>query len=234
MTLEIPSRVTVLVRHDEPLLAKGIVAALRAHADFGLIEDAGWVDLAAIDVLVTDWRTGLRLASGGGAGSCAPSPRTRVLIVASQAREHAVDAVLRQGVLGLVLASCPVQELVEAVSALADGRPYVCADVARRMAAHCAGEPLTAREDDVLRLLARGLCNKTIARELGIAVGTVKSHVKAILSKLDASSRTEAASIAAEKGLVDVPEFRSRRASWMPPASEGFLPTRGAVHAMAA
>ncbi|MNY29179.1 Transcriptional regulatory protein LiaR [compost metagenome] len=84
------------------------------------------------------------------------------------------------------------------------------------MAARGHGEQLTLREDQVLRLLARGQCNKTIARQLGIAVGTVKTHVKGVLAKLGASSRTEAASIAAEKGMVEIPEFRSRRAAWPP------------------
>jgi len=79
-----------------------------------------------------------------------------------------------------------------------------------------ARDQLTAREDQVLQLLARGLCNKTIARQLGIAVGTVKTHVKGIMAKLDASSRTEAARIAAEKGIVGIPEFRSRQTSWSP------------------
>ena len=70
---------------------------------------------------------------------------------------------------------------------------------------------LTSREDEVLRLLAKGLSNKSIARELDIAAGTVKVHVKSIMSKLDASSRTEAASIATARGLVDVLDTSSRR-----------------------
>jgi two-component system NarL family response regulator len=65
---------------------------------------------------------------------------------------------------------------------------------------------LTSREGEVLCLLAKGMSNKSIARVLDIADGTVKSHVKSIMSKLGASCRTEAASIATERGLVDVPE----------------------------
>ena len=62
---------------------------------------------------------------------------------------------------------------------------------------------LVTRESEVLTLLVQGQCNKSIARDLSIALGTVKSHVKAILGKLDASSRTHAASIAVQRGLVD-------------------------------
>ena len=120
-----------------------------------------------------------------------------------------------------VRANCSAGELVDAIETLAAGALYVGPDVAQRMAAAMSRDALTSREGEVLRLLARGQCNKTIARELGIAVGTVKTHVKGIMAKLDASSRTEAASIAAEKGIVDVPEFRSRRIAWSPlPVSE--------------
>jgi DNA-binding CsgD family transcriptional regulator len=79
------------------------------------------------------------------------------------------------------------------------------------MAANSPWNQLTVREQQVLELLARGQCNKMIAPHLGIAVGTIKSHVKSIMAKLEASSRTEAASIAAERGIVGVPQFRDRR-----------------------
>lgn len=84
--------------------------------------------------------------------------------------------------------------------------------MAQRIAADFAREPLTTREEDVLQLLARGLCNKSIAGRLGIAVGTVKAHVKSIFGKLEASSRTEAASIATELGIIAIPGVAPREA----------------------
>jgi DNA-binding NarL/FixJ family response regulator len=72
------------------------------------------------------------------------------------------------------------------------------------MADSLTREALTAREAEVLDLLACGQCNKSIARQLDIAVGTVKAHVKAIMAKLDASSRTQAVSVAAQRGLVSL------------------------------
>ncbi|HVZ45514.1 MAG TPA: response regulator transcription factor [Ramlibacter sp.] len=74
---------------------------------------------------------------------------------------------------------------------------------------------LTSREEQVLRLLAKGSRNKAIAHDLNIAVGTVKAHVKSIMSKLNARCRTEAASIATGRGLVDVPEH-SLAEGWQP------------------
>jgi DNA-binding NarL/FixJ family response regulator len=109
---------------------------------------------------------------------------------------------MEHGVHGYLLLSSPVDELVAGVRTLLAGSRYICIPVARRMADSLMRERLTARESDVLQLLARGLCNKSIANRLGIAIGTVKYHVKAIMGKLEASSRTHAASIAAERGLV--------------------------------
>jgi two-component system NarL family response regulator len=61
---------------------------------------------------------------------------------------------------------------------------------------------LTSRETDVLQLLAQGCCNKSIARELGIGVGTVKTHVKGLFDKLGATARTHAVVLATRRGLV--------------------------------
>ena len=77
--------------------------------------------------------------------------------------------------------------------------------MAQKMADSLTRDALTARESDVLHLLALGHCNKSIARDLAITVGTVKGHLRAIFSKLQASSRTEAVGIAARRGLVDAP-----------------------------
>jgi DNA-binding NarL/FixJ family response regulator len=129
----------------------------------------------------------------------------RVLVMTTHDREHDIRRALEAGVHGYLLLGCPIQELIAGVRALARGSRYFCLAVAQRMAESLTREALTPREADVLRLLVRGQCNKSIARQLEIAVGTVKAHVKAIMGKLDASSRTEAASVAARRGLIDDP-----------------------------
>ena len=87
---------------------------------------------------------------------------------------------------------------------LGTGNRYLSLDVAQKMADSPARESLTARESDVLRLVALGQCNKSIARDLDITVGTVKGQLRAIF-KLDAASRTEAVGIAIRRGLIDEP-----------------------------
>ncbi len=206
-------RIHVLVQIAAPLLQAGVLATLREIGHFDILQEPGAALKPGAQVVVTDSASGLACAER----ELAPlPPHAKVLAICSHAREHSIEMALRSGVHGFVRANCSTDELVDAIQTLALGALYVCPDVAQRMAATFSRDALTLREEEVLRLLARGQCNKTIARDLGIAVGTVKTHVKGIMAKLDASSRTEAASIAAEKGIVDVPEFRARRAAWSP------------------
>jgi DNA-binding NarL/FixJ family response regulator len=204
-----PPRVNVAIQHHEPLLARGVHSALSGTAGIRLVEAGGGSPDDRAHVVVTDWAQADRLLSvGRSAWSRAPGE----LVIAAQVRQQPLVTAMRRGLGGLVLASCHETELLTAVRAVAAGHGYICAEVAQRIAADFAREPLTTREEDVLQLLARGLCNKSIAGQLGIAVGTVKAHVKAIFAKLEASSRTEAASIATELGMVTVPGFAPREA----------------------
>ena len=203
MTFSDHNPITVLVMHTEPLIAVGLAAALRQFPGFSVQVQGGDSPPAeAIDVVVADYQDGVQLAS-------APAMRAqslkaaRVLIMTTHDREHEVRLALEAGVHGYLLLGCPIQELIAGVCALGRGSRYLCLAVAQRMAESLTREALTPREADVLRLLVHGQCNKSIARQLDIAVGTVKAHVKAIMGKLDASSRTQAASVAAQRGLID-------------------------------
>lgn len=208
-------RIDVLVLISAPLLQMGVRATLSEMAHFNVLLDLHGASARGAQVVVTDSTSGLASAAGADCPSVPSLPlRAKILAICPQAREHSVEVALRSGVHGFIRATCSTQELVDAIQTLALGALYVCPDVAQRMAATFARDALTTREEQVLRLVARGQCNKTIARDLGIAIGTVKTHVKSVMAKLDAKSRTEAASIAAEKGIVDVPEFRSRRTAW--------------------
>ena len=197
--------VNVLVKHGEPLLALGMAAALRQQPDLDVRMDCvatAEARHADADVILTDYLDGLHLAAEQRGSTAAAIRGPKILVVTSNEREQEVRMAMEHGVHGYLLLSSPVDELVAGVRTLLAGSRYICIPVARRMADSLVHERLTARESDVLQLLARGLCNKSIANRLGIAIGTVKYHVKAILGKLEASSRTHAASIAAERGLV--------------------------------
>jgi DNA-binding NarL/FixJ family response regulator len=202
----VPPRPHVMVSHGQPLLAAGLLGALGRRADMA-VHDSEHVGLdQRIDVIITDYHAGLRWAEQARSRRL---PRhlaqARVLVLAHSDREEEVRTALAGGVDGYLLIDSPIDEVAEGVCTLARGARFFSMSVAQRLAYILTREALTAREAEVLELLARGECNKSIARELQIAVGTVKAHVKAIMGKLDATSRTHAANIAATRGLVREP-----------------------------
>jgi DNA-binding NarL/FixJ family response regulator len=203
MNLVATDPIRVLVMHTDPLIAIGLATALRQDVGFDVTVHKGDSVLRTyIDVIVTDYHDGVEFVSN--LGMKVPYLKAaRVLVMTTRDREQEVRLALEAGVHGYLLLGCPVQELIAGVRALGHGSRYLCLAVAQRMAESLTREALTPREADVLRLLVGGHCNKMIAKRLDIAVGTVKAHVKAIMAKLDASSRTEAASIAAQRGLID-------------------------------
>jgi two-component system NarL family response regulator len=126
----------------------------------------------------------------------------RILSLTSNEREADIRRAIESGVHGYLLAGGPLHELIDAVRTVGGGMRYMSMSVARRMADSLTRVALTSREAEVLALVATGQPNKVIARRLSISLGTVKSHVSAIMVKLGAASRTEAARIAAARGLV--------------------------------
>jgi two-component system NarL family response regulator len=213
-------RVAVLVCIEEPLLQAGVRASLADESDMEVIDTDRTSVHRSVDVVVADSSTAAKIAEDGRRRALGERLQfARILAITGQAREHAVRSALSQGIHGFVLTSSPVRDLVAGVRALARGISYLCDPVAHQLSHIAQRDMLTNREDEVLRLLAKGRPNKSLARELDIAVGTVKVHVKSILSKLDASSRTEAASIATERGLVDVPDPSLRQPKPYPSAA---------------
>lgn len=206
------SPITVLVSIAEPFLRAGIRACLVDQSDITVVDTESRGARSDVDVVVADLPTAAEVAEQGRRRAADPAQKSvRILAITGQVREHAIRCAMGRGIHGFVLTNSPVSDLVEGIRLLASGGAYLCPPVMQRLA-HVAGrDRLTSREDDVLALLAKGRCNKSIARELGITVGTVKVHVKSIMFKLDANSRTEAASIAVERGLVDLSGSASRQ-----------------------
>lgn len=192
---------------QEPLLQAGVRAVLEREPGIRVVEETSE---HLVDVAVVDGERAFALAEAGLARTPAGH---RVLAVTRTAPIDAVRNALRQGVQGFVLSTVPLHELVDAVRTLARGGNYLCQTLTWEMATGPAEDMLTPREAEVLQLLVQGACNKSIARDLGIAVGTAKWHVRAIMMKLDASTRTQAASIALSRGLLDAAGFAGAAAA---------------------
>jgi NarL family two-component system response regulator LiaR len=138
------------------------------------------------------------------------SPATRVVVLTSFVEDDKLFPAVRAGAAGYLLKDVQPRELVGAIRAADAGETILHPTVAARLVEEVAGRPdpaprspLTERELEVLALIARGMANKLIARELGVAERTVKTHVSNVLGKLGVSDRTQAALWAVREGLVE-------------------------------
>ena len=188
---------TVHIVHADPAMNAGLYVLLAAQGEWRVTSEADDPARRGLaQVLVADYASGIALARRCGT-------QQAVLIVSQLDKEWEVRTAMESGVQGYLHQSCSADELARAVRQLSRGIRYLSEAVSRSVAASLSRASLTERETDVLQLLAEGCCNKLIARRLGIGVGTVKTHVKGVMSKLDATARTHAVVVAAERGLID-------------------------------
>jgi DNA-binding NarL/FixJ family response regulator len=213
--------IRVLVADDQALVRAGFRQLLEREADLEVVGEAAdgaeAVELAQRvrpDVAVMDIRMpnldGLEATRRLTAGSPAP----RVLVLTTFDLDEYVFGALRAGASGFLLKDAAPEELVSAVRLVAGGEALLAPSVTRRVIEEFARsappatapvaelDDLTTRERGVLLLVARGLSNAEIARELFLTQGTVKTHVAHILRKLDARDRVQAVIVAYECGLV--------------------------------
>jgi two-component system, NarL family, response regulator LiaR len=160
-------------------------------------------------------------------------PDTEVIALTSVLEDASVVGAVRAGAIGYLLKDTRAAELRRAIKAAAAGQvqlsPSAAARLMREVKAPERPEALSERELDVLRLLARGLANKEISRDLGIAEKTVKTHVSSILGKLGVQSRTQAALYAGRIGVVPINELGATPAAdarGSPDVGRGFPPNR--------
>jgi DNA-binding NarL/FixJ family response regulator len=197
-------RIHVLIDHDNPLVAAGLEAAFGMQQDFLIVgrretdDDVSLVDAGT--VAVTDYEGGTRwLAAQRGAqcgGGC------RVLILTDDDSEVSIRQAVELGISGYLPLSSRVESVVHAVRCIYNGGTAMTPNIMTKMAMSLRSRGLTQREVQVLRLIMQGLRDKVIAHRLERSVDTARSHIKAILMKLGASSRVEAVAIARRRGLV--------------------------------
>lgn len=137
-------------------------------------------------------------------------PSIEVLALTSVLDEASISGAIKAGAIGYLMKDTNAAALGSAVKAASEGHvqlsPQVAASLARRIADPHEQKPLSGREREVLRLMAEGRTNKEIARELGLGIETVKTHVSNILMKLGVQGRTQAALQAVKIGLVQADE----------------------------
>jgi DNA-binding NarL/FixJ family response regulator len=202
-------RISVAVVASSPAVRAGLVDFLE-RAGYAAVEaPAGPIDVLAealdpsIDVVVADLDDQLGVE---GADDVMSRVGELPVVLLASGLDADWDASSRRAATGWLRRDASAEELDAAVRAVAAGLDVVAPDLRGALLARAREpdepSPLTEREREVLELVASGLPNKGIARALGISEHTVKFHVGAVLSKLEAQSRTEAVSIAARRGLM--------------------------------
>ncbi len=207
----------ILVVDDHPVLRDGLVAVLSTQADFEVVGEAETGPKAVLvaaelqpDIVMMD----LEMPGMDGVEALKQmrdhDPDVRVIVFTAYDTDDRIMAALQAGAQGYLLKGAPRDQVFEAIRVVNAGdsllQPVVASKLLTRMRRN-AGDPGTAdsvtpREMEVMRLLAQGFQNKEIAAELGITQRTAKFHVGSILAKLGAGNRTEAVTIAAQRGMI--------------------------------
>ena len=212
------SRTRVLIVDDQPLLRAGFKSVLEASGQVDVVGEAA-TGVEAIeqarrldpDVVLMD----VRMPDMDGIQATRRMPRQKVLILTMFGLDEYIIEALRAGASGFLLKDAPVEDLLSAVRAVAAGDAQLSPAVTKRLLDQVARrlpaavdhdeallEELTARERDVLRLLAVGMSNAEIGEALVVSEATVKTHVSSVLSKLGLRDRVQAVIYAYENGLV--------------------------------
>jgi DNA-binding NarL/FixJ family response regulator len=203
--------IRILTVDDHQLLREGIAAVLEGQEDMKLVGEAS-NGLEAIesfrrvrpDVTLMD----LRMPDMSGIEAIrairAEFPTARIIVLTTYAGDAQAAAALKAGAAGYLLKNLVRKDLTDTIRVVHSGRRSVPPEIAMDIAEHVADDALTDRETQVLRRVAAGKSNKLIAAELDISEGTVKTHMKSILPKLNASDRTHAVMIALKRGILDL------------------------------
>lgn len=225
VTTDPPGTVRVLICDDHAVFRRGLALVLEPEDGVEVVGEAADADDAVAaaarllpDVVLMD----LRMPGGGIEATRrirAAQPDTRVVALTVSDDDADLFAAVRAGAAGYLLKDVSIEDVPAAVRAVAAGQSLLSPAMTSKLLdgyAELAGrEPgggeqpggggirLTGRERDVLAGIARGASNRAIAADLGIAENTVKNHVRGVLDKLGATSRTEAALRAVREGLVD-------------------------------
>lgn len=204
-----PAAIRVLTVDDHPLLREGIAAVLMTSGAMVVVgEAANGLEaveqhrLLAPDVTLMD----LQMPVMGGLEAIQAirqvSPDARIIVLTTYDGDVLARRAIQAGATAYLLKSSLRKELVETIRLVHAGRRRIPSDVASTVAEHLADETLTAREVEVLRLIASGGSNRRIAEALSITEETVKTHVKHVMGKLAANDRTHAVTIAMRRGIL--------------------------------
>jgi DNA-binding NarL/FixJ family response regulator len=201
----------VLTVDDHALIREGIAALIANQKDIRLVADAsnGREALEQFrshrpDVTLMD----LQMPEMNGIDALiairSEFPEARIIVLTTYAGDALCKRAMKAGAYAYILKGSVRKDLLDAIRAVWAGKKILNAEVAAELATHAADDVLSAREIEVLSLIAAGNSNKLIADQLAISEDTVKGHVKSILSKLGVNDRTHAVTAALKRGIIEL------------------------------
>ena len=214
----VEQQIRIMVVDDHAVVRGGLAKFLTVHPDLHLVGEAESGEEAVLlaqrlrpDVVLMD----LKMPGMDGVAATRllreKCPGCRVIVLTSFAEDGMVQGALQAGAIGYLLKNVAADELAAAIRSAYVGRPTLAPEAAQVLIHHAThpaqqslGHDLTERERDVLALMVRGKNNSEIADKLVVSRSTIKYHVSNILSKLQATSRTEAVAYALQQNLVDL------------------------------
>jgi two-component system NarL family response regulator len=202
-------KIRILVAEDHLVARVGVSTIVNMQPDMTVVAEASNGHQAVElfrqhrpDVTLLD----MRMPGMGGVEAAtairAEFPNARMIALTTYGGDEDIRRALAAGVLAYLTKDVLHDELLKAIRAVNEGHTYLPAAVAAALAAQLPRPDLSAREVQVLELIVQGLPNKQIAYTLNIAEHTVKNHVKNILSKLGVQDRTQAATVAIQRGII--------------------------------
>jgi two-component system NarL family response regulator len=205
------SPIRILIADDHPVVLAGLSSMLSTQPDLDVVGAAAGGDEALqmlrahrADILLLD----LRMPGMNGIDTLlairAERINVRAIILTSFETDEDIYRSVQAGAQGYLLKGAPQSDMVDAIHTVHAGRRYFPRHIAARLAERIMRTDLTARELEVLHMLARGLTNKEIGSALNISGNTVRNHVNSIIEKLEVSDRTEAATTAIQRGLIEI------------------------------
>jgi len=201
--------IRVMVADDHPVVREGLAALIGRQPDMSVVGEAANGQEAIElfrqqrpDVALMD----LRMPQVDGIGAIqaihTEFPNAHILVLTTYEGDEDIYRGLRAGAQGYLLKDTPREALLEAIRAASSGQTRLPAEMATKLAERLRSPEMTARELEVLQLIAAGHSNQEIAKALFIAESTVKAHVNSILSKLGVNDRTQAVMKAVKRGII--------------------------------
>jgi two-component system NarL family response regulator len=198
-----------LIVDDHPVVRAGVRAVLEQAFDKVEISDAESIEQVADvasegkpDVVIIDpWRAGVDV--GEIVGRLQSQVKAPIVVFTSDGGARLLSEALKAGVKGYVRKDSPSADLVRAIEAARTGEFYVDPGLSSTIVLDEGDRTLSARQREILQMLADGMQTDAVAQQLGLSTETVRTHTKRILAKLEASTRTQAVAIGIRHGLIE-------------------------------